>query len=137
MEAADQQATKMEKPTINAFGKGKTLHETTQSAEGKPQSKYKLSAFSQQSKKHAIQLTYRHGGHVGHYGKMCTVALGKHYRFCSKERHFGAVCHTKAGLKVNQMTSKVPHNVSLDIMGEDDDPEWVFVLKGDTNYAEM
>lgn len=41
MEAADQQAAKMEKLTINAVGKGKTLHMNTQSAGGKPQLKYK------------------------------------------------------------------------------------------------
>lgn len=32
----------------------------------------------------------------------------------------------------------MPHNnVSVDITGDDDDSEWVFVLQGDTNNAEM
>lgn len=73
IEAADQQAAKMEKLNINAVGKGNILHVSTQFAEGKPQSKYKSSAFSQQSTKHAHQLTCHRCGRVRHYGKMCIM----------------------------------------------------------------
>lgn len=137
MEAVDQQAAKMEKLTIKAVGK-LTLHASTQSAGGKPQLRHKPSASSQQSIKYARQLTCNCCSRVGHYGKMCTVAKGKQCRSCGKEGHFAAVCHTKTGLKVNQVTNEVPHNkVSVDITGDDDDPDWVFVLQGDTDDTEM
>lgn len=110
MEAADQQVAKMEKLTINAVGKGKTQHMSTQSACGKPQLKYRLSASSQQNTKSARQLMCRRCGRVGHNGKMCTIAKGKVCRSCGKEGHFLSVCQTKTGLKVNQVTNKTPQN---------------------------
>ena len=130
MEAADQQADKMEKLSVNAVhSKPKKSTQNRMDKGGQ-----KFSSPKDRSGNKDRTVTCFRCGREGHTARECTITQGKQCNKCGKDGHFAKVCKTKM-LKVNQITKKNPEMPDRqdDKSEEDDHVFTVTAIKTETS----